>query len=64
MEEGLQCFAKAKGDAQNASATAQLAFNISENAKQVCKSLSYARIRPLVYSTCRLSLVDMVHLCS
>lgn len=35
MEEGLRCFAKAKSDAQNASATAQLAFNISENAKQM-----------------------------
>lgn len=35
MEEGLKCFAKAKSDAQNASATAQLAFNISENAKQM-----------------------------
>lgn len=41
MGEGLRCFAEAKSDAQNASATAQLAFNISENAKQVCKRLSY-----------------------
>lgn len=34
MEDGLQCFDKAQYDAQNASDTAQLAFNIAENASQ------------------------------
>ena len=39
MEDGLQCFDKAQYDAQNASDTAQLAFNIAENASQVCSTL-------------------------
>ena len=35
MEDGLKCFDEAKTDAQNASQTAQLAYNISKDAKQV-----------------------------
>lgn len=35
MEDGLKCFDEAKTDAQNASQTAQVAYNISKNAKQV-----------------------------
>ena len=35
MEEGLNCFDTAKIEAQNASRTAELAFNISEQAKEV-----------------------------
>lgn len=35
MEEGLMCFDTAKSEAQNASYTAEVAFNISEQAKEV-----------------------------
>lgn len=35
MEEGLKCFDTAKDEAQNASHTAQMAFDISEQAKKV-----------------------------
>ena len=35
MDDGLKCFDNAKTDAKNASHTAELAFNISENAKEV-----------------------------
>jgi len=35
MEEGLVCFDTAKSEAQNASYTAEMAFNISEQAKEV-----------------------------
>lgn len=35
MDEGLKCFDTAKNEAQNASHTAQMAFNISEEAKEV-----------------------------
>ena len=35
MEEGLTCFDTAKNEAQNASRTAELAFNISKQAKEV-----------------------------
>ena len=43
MDESLMCFDKAKTDSQNASQTAQLAFNISETAKQV-RSLFFWRL--------------------
>lgn len=35
MDDGLKCFDTAKTDAKNASHTAELAFNISENAQEV-----------------------------
>ena len=35
IEEGLNCFDTAKTDAQNASHTAEMAFNISKQAKEV-----------------------------
>ena len=35
MEEGLMCFDTAKKEAQNASRTAEMAFKISEQAKEV-----------------------------
>lgn len=35
MDDGLKCFDSAKADAKNASHTAELAFNISENAKEM-----------------------------
>ena len=35
LEEGLMCFDTAKNEAQNASNTARMAFNISKKAKEV-----------------------------
>ena len=35
MKEGLKCFDTAKTESQNASRTAKLAFNISEQAEEV-----------------------------
>lgn len=40
MEEGLMCFDTTKREAQNASHTAEMAFNISEQAKEVSCWLS------------------------
>lgn len=41
MEDGLMCFDTAKREAQNASHTAEMAFNISEQAKEV----SYGQVQ-------------------
>ena len=41
MEDGLMCFDTAKREAQNASHAAEMAFNISEQAKEV----SYGQVQ-------------------
>ena len=50
MEEGLKCLDTAKTKAQNASRTAELAFNISEQMKEVSiirvVSFFYTKLSP------------------
>ena len=66
MKEGLKCFDTAKTESQNASRTAKLAFNISEQAEEVSivrvLSFFYTKLSPpLVYKLFPSHFLSLIH---